>query len=45
MTDLAALIDTPNATINAGPAPYVKVLARVLRLLIRAALRRFDGTD
>ena len=41
--ELQALIDTTNATINAGPAPYIKGLARVLRLVIRLLLRRFDG--
>ena len=28
------LIDTPNATINAGPAPYLKDLARGSRKVI-----------
>ena len=41
--ELQALLDTTNATINAGPAPYIKGLARVLRLVIRLLLRRFDG--
>lgn len=41
--NLATLIDTTNATINAGPAPYIKTLARVLRLVLRLLLRRFDG--
>ena len=41
--ELQALIDTTNATINAGPAPYIKGLARALRLVIRLLLRRFDG--
>ena len=41
--ELQALIDTTNATINASPAPYIKGLARVLRLVIRLLLRRFDG--
>jgi hypothetical protein len=46
MTDLNVFIkDTTNATINQNPAAYLKNLARVLRLLIRIALRRFEGDD
>ena len=41
--ELQALLDTTNATINSSPAPYIKGLARVLRLAIRLLLRRFDG--
>lgn len=44
LAELQTLVDTPNATINSGPAPYIKVLARALRRLIRLVLRRFDGT-
>lgn len=44
LDDLQTLIDTPNATINAGPAPYIKALARGMRLLIRLAIRRLDAT-
>lgn len=44
MADLQALIDTTNATINGSPAAAIKALARVVRLLVRAALRQYDGT-
>jgi len=44
LTELQTLIDTTNATINAGPAPYIKALARALRRVIRLLIRRFDGT-
>ena len=44
MTDVQTLLDTANATINAGPAPYIKTLARVARLLIRLVRRKLDGT-
>lgn len=37
--------DTSNPTINQNPASYMKFLARILRLLVRVALHRFDGTD
>lgn len=44
--DLSTLIaGTTNATINAGPAPYIKTLARVLRLVLRLLLRRFDAAE
>lgn len=43
MADIQALLDTSAGTINAGPAPFIKTLARVARLLIRLARRRFDG--
>jgi hypothetical protein len=43
LADLQTLIDTPNQTINAGPAPYIKALARVVRHLVRMAIRRFDA--
>lgn len=43
LIDLQTLLDTPNATINGGPAPYIKALARVLRHLVRMAIRRFDS--
>lgn len=45
LNDLQTLIDTPNSTINAGPAPYIKALARLLRRIIRYSLARFDGTS
>jgi hypothetical protein len=44
LAGMQAIIDTPNATLNAGPAPYIKDLARVNRRLIRLATRRLDGT-
>lgn len=44
MAEVQTLLDTSNATINAGPAPFIKTLARVARLLIRLVRRRFDGT-
>lgn len=44
MTDVQTLLDTANATINAAPAPYIKTLARVARLLIRLVRRKLDGT-
>lgn len=44
VADVQTLLDASNATINAGPAPYIKTLARVARLLIRLARRKFDGT-
>lgn len=43
MAEVQTLLDTSNATINSGPAPYIKTLARVARLLIRLVRRRFDG--
>lgn len=44
LATLQAILDTPNATINAGPAPYIKDLARAQRRTIRLLIRRFDGT-
>lgn len=44
LAELDTLIGTSNSTINGGPAPYVKALARILRLVLRALLRRFEGT-
>lgn len=44
MVAMQAIIDTTNATINAGPAPYMKDVARMLRRLGRQALNEFDGT-
>jgi hypothetical protein len=44
LTSMQAILDTPNATLNAGPAPYIKDLARVNRRLIRLVTRRLDGT-
>lgn len=45
LATLQAILDTPNATINATPAPYLKDLARVQKRLIRRALSRFDAAD
>lgn len=42
--ELQTLIDTPNSTINSGPAPYIKVLARAIRRIIRLLIRKLDGT-
>lgn len=36
--DLEDVIDTPNAQINAAPAPYIKGQARVLKVLIQVTL-------
>ena len=36
--DLEDVIDTPNAQINANPAPYIKGMARVLKVLIQVTL-------
>lgn len=44
LVDLQTLIDTPNATINSGPATAIKLLARVLRRVIRLLIRRLDAT-
>lgn len=38
IAELNTLIDTPNVTINAGPAPYIKGLARGLRGLTRIVI-------
>jgi hypothetical protein len=43
LTDLQTLLDTSNATINAGPAPYIKAVARAERRIIMVLLRRFDA--
>jgi hypothetical protein len=44
LTTMQALLDTPNATLNAGPGPFLKDLARVNRRVIRLLTRRLDGT-
>lgn len=51
-TSLRAIKNTTNATINAGPALYIKALADALILVarnqrkqIRAEVRDFAGTD
>lgn len=44
LATLQTTIDTANATINAGPAVYVKDIARIQRRIIRLLTRRFDGT-
>lgn len=44
LTAMQTIIDTANATINAGPAAYIKDIARAIRRLDRMALGQFDGT-
>jgi hypothetical protein len=44
MAAMQATIDTPNATINANPASYIKSQARMLRRLGRLALNDLDGS-
>lgn len=45
LAELQTIVDATNATINAGPAPYIKILARAARRLIRLVIRRFEGTS
>lgn len=44
LTAMQTLIDTTNATINAGPAPFLKDIARAIRRLDRRALEDYSGT-
>lgn len=44
MDAMQALIDATNGTINAGPAPFMKDIARMLRRSGRLHLNDFDGT-
>jgi hypothetical protein len=41
---MQALIDTLNSTLNAGPATYMKDLAKAIRRLERRSLRDYTGT-
>lgn len=43
MVNLQTLLDTDNAVINGSPAPYLKLLARVLRRVIRILLKRLEA--
>lgn len=45
MPAMQALLDATNATINAGPAPYLKDIARAVRRLDRKVLRLLDGSE
>jgi hypothetical protein len=42
LTELQALIDTPNSTINAAPAAYVNTVARAARRTIVQTLRVYE---
>lgn len=44
MPAMQALLDATNATINAGPAPYLKDIARAVRRLDRKVANLLDGT-
>ena len=45
LAEVQTIIDATNATINAGPAPYIKIIARAVRRIIRLVIRRFEGTS
>ena len=45
LAEIATLIATTNATINANPAAYIKDIARRQRLLIRVALERHEASE
>lgn len=44
MVKMQTLIDVTNATLNAGPAPFMKDIARNLRRLDRLAINDLDGS-
>lgn len=45
LVNMLNLINTTNATINAGPAPYMKDIARAVRSLIKKELRDFSSIE
>lgn len=45
MPAMKAILDTTNATINGGPAPYIKDIARAVRRLDRKVQRLLEATD
>lgn len=44
MPAMQAILDATNATINAGPAPFIKDIAKAVRRLDRKVQRLLDGT-
>ena len=42
---MKAILDTTNATINGGPAPYIKDIVRAVRRLDRKVQRLLEATD
>lgn len=44
MPAMQAILDATNATINAGPAPYLKDIAKAVRRLDRKVQRLLDGS-
>jgi len=44
MTEIQAIIDSTNATINSNPAAAIKTICRAQRRIIRKLLSLYDGT-
>lgn len=42
--DVQVLLDTPNSTIAATPAPYIKDLGHILKKVLRSVTKSFEST-